>query len=178
MENTFIKQWQDMNQASLDAFKKLASGNTEASNGLFNAQAVPANFAEFMKMALASTRDLREFNSNAFNTLLQKQLSIVDLQSSATAVKSLGEISQAAVSGFVQSQTATLVIYMESTAHYLEELKKAKTAEDVIAAQTALFAELQDKLKTNTEQTLELLGSVKTGLNAWAETTLNSVSKK
>lgn len=85
------------------------------------------------------------------------------------AIKELGEINTNAMTRLTQRQMDMVNLYMEGGTKQLEALNEAKGVQDVVAAQSRLFAELNEKLMDNVRQTVEVLVDVKTELSAWAE---------
>ncbi len=85
------------------------------------------------------------------------------------AIKELGEINTNAMTRLTQRQMEMVNLYMEGGAKQLETLSQIKGMPDMVAAQSRLFAELNEKLMENARQTVEVLVEVKTELNAWVE---------
>jgi hypothetical protein len=176
IQNDIVKQWTDMNKATMEALQQMTKANTETMGSLMQNQFSSKNLGELMKAAMDSAKDFREINSNAFNTLMQKQLSMVDLNTSATAVKQLSEIGSSTMQKFVEQQSAMMTLYMEATASYMEEIKKARTPEDLLGAQTKMMNELQNKMKDNTMMTLQTLEALKSAMTAWSEKTIEQAT--
>jgi hypothetical protein len=169
LNNDLIKQWTEMNQSAMDALKYIGSANIDTITTLMDNQFSSKQAASLMQAALASLKDTRELNTNAFSSLMQQQLSMIDLNGAAESMKALTELSHATMQKFVEQQTTLSTFYMESSARYMEELKRARTPEDVLGAQMELFNEIQNKMKDNAMLTLETLEALKTGMRAWAE---------
>ncbi len=178
MKNDVVAQWTEMSKSAVEALQQITHANAEAMGSLMQNQLSSKNLGELLKTAMTSAKDFREMNTNAFNTLLQKQFSMVDLNGSADAVKELGEIGSSTMKKFVEQQTALITLYMETNATYLEEVKNAKSAEDLVGAQTKLFGDLQSKMKDNTLQTLQTLEALKTAIGAWSEKAVDSATGK
>ena len=68
--------------------------------------------------------------------------------------------------------------FVEAWAKYLESLKQAKSVEDAIAAQAHFFSDTHEKLKTNSLETLQTLGSVRIALTAWTEKTIDNAAEE
>jgi len=69
-----------------------------------------------------------------------------------------------------------LSLYTDTSAQHLDLLKEAKSVEDLIAAQAHIATGVQDKLKTYSLDCLQVLGSVKTALTAWAEKAIDAAA--
>jgi phasin family protein len=85
------------------------------------------------------------------------------------AIKELGEINTKAMTRLTQRQMDMVNLYMEGGAKQLEALTQSKGMQEVISAQSRLFAELNEKLMENARQTIEVLADVKAELSSWAE---------
>ena len=85
------------------------------------------------------------------------------------AIKELGEINMNAMSSLTQRQQDMVNLYMEGGTKQLEALDGAKGVPDVVAAQSRLFSELNEKLMDNARQTMNDLVDVKDKLSAWTE---------
>jgi phasin family protein len=92
------------------------------------------------------------------------------------AIKELGEINTKAMTRLTQRQMDMMSLYMESGAKQMEAFGNAKGVQDVMAAQSKLFSELNEKLMDNARQTIEILADVKTELSAWAEKGMETAS--
>lgn len=169
LNNGLVKQWTEMNQSTMATLKQMAHANTETMTALMENQLSSKHVATLMKAALESMKDARELNTNAFNTLVQQQLSVIDLNGAAESMKALAELSHVTMQKFVEQQMTLSTFYMESSARYMEELKRARTPEEMMGAQMELFNELQNKIKDNAMSTLETLEALKVGMRAWTE---------
>lgn len=85
------------------------------------------------------------------------------------AIKELGEINTNAMTSLTQRQADMINLYMEGGAKQLEALSETKGVQDIVAAQSRLFVDLNEKLMENTRQTVDELVNVKDKLSAWAE---------
>jgi phasin family protein len=92
------------------------------------------------------------------------------------AIKELGEINTNAMTRLTQRQMDMVSLYMEGSAKQLEALGQSKGVQDIINAQSRLFAELNEKLMENARQTLDVLFDVKGELSAWVEKSVQSAS--
>lgn len=110
------------------------------------------------------------------NELIQQW---IDLNKSAMeAIKELGEINTSAMTRLTQRQMDMVGLYMEGGAKQLEALSGAKNVQDVVAAQSSLFIELNEKLMNNARQTVEVLTDVKSELAAWVEKGMEKTAAK
>ncbi|OUD12369.1 phasin family protein [Thioflexithrix psekupsensis] len=174
MQNDVIKQWTEMSKVAVDALQQMTSANAEAMSQLIHNQFNSKNLGDVIKAAVESAKEFREINTQAFNTLLQKQLGMVNLNSSADSVKELGEIGNNAMTKFVEQQTALLNTYVETNRIYLDAIKDAKNPQDLVAAQTKMFTELQAQMKSHTMQTLTTLEALKSAISTWSSTMQNN----
>jgi phasin family protein len=90
-------------------------------------------------------------------------------KSAMDAIKELGEINANTMTRLTQRQMEMVNLYMEGGSKQLETLSDAKNVQDVIAAQSHLFTELNEKLMDNARQTVNDLAEVKEKLSTWAE---------
>ncbi len=85
------------------------------------------------------------------------------------AFKELGEINAGAMTRLTQRQMDMVNLYMEGGAKQLEMFGDAKNMQDVMATQTQLVTEFNEKLIDNARQTIEVLTDTKDALTTWAE---------
>jgi hypothetical protein len=175
MENTLIKQWADTIKASVDSFKKFTNSNIDAMNMVTENLFKIKDFSELGKTIMNASSELRTTNESVTNKSLHAQLSMIDLKSSATAIKDLSAITTDSMNRLMKSQTDMLNIYMENIANYLETLKRSRSTTDITTAQLHLFTELQAKMKDNAIETLSLMEGIKTAMNALTEKTLDNM---
>ena len=129
MQETLLKQWQDLNQISLDWYRDTSESQAAAINDWMGLQSAPGAWAKLAK-----------------STALFK------------------------------TQAGILSLYTDTTAQYLDLLKQAKSVEDLIATQAHLLTGVQDKLKTYSLDCLQIAGSVKSALAAWAEKAVDTAT--
>lgn len=169
MQADLMKQWTEMSQSSLETLKQIGAANVETLNGMMKSQFAATNMAELIQTSMKAVQELNQTNSTLLNSMLQKQMSAVNLNATATAFKELGDISSNTMNGFLQRQVELMKLYTESTNRYVESLKQAKTPEEAIKAQTELFKDLQEKLKGNALQTMQVLNSIRETMQAWSD---------
>jgi phasin family protein len=92
------------------------------------------------------------------------------------AIKELGEINTNAMTKLTQRQMEMVSLYMEGSAKQLEALSQAKGVPDLISAQSGLFAQLNEKLMANAQQTMDVLAAVKQDLTDWVEKGMKTAS--
>ena len=85
------------------------------------------------------------------------------------AMKELGEINMNAMNRLTQRQQDMVNLYMDGGTKQMEALNEAKGVQDVAAAQSRLFTELNEKLMENARQTMNDLVDVRDKLSTWAE---------
>ncbi len=176
MQQTLLKQWQDLTQYSVAFYKGNSESQAAAINNLIKMQWDSANWAGFAKSSLDSFNALSKINESTLNSLWQTQLASSDLNGLAAALRELNEINASTVTTLVQNQINVVSLFMEAAAKHLESLKQAQGIEEIIAAQAHLFTEIQEKLKTNSLETLQTLGSVRAALTAWAEKAIDNAA--
>lgn len=171
MQHDPMKQWQELGELSRKAVEELAALNMAAFGSLLKGPGAwtGGEAAALGKQSLTTAQDINTLGTDALTHLLRAQLDLLDTQSVAQSVKELGEINAAAVSRLIQTQLAMVSVYMDATAKHVETLKAARGVEDVVNAQSALFSELQERLKDSGLETLKTLESIKSALGAWVE---------
>jgi phasin family protein len=97
-------------------------------------------------------------------------------KSAMDAIKELGEINTSAMTRLTQRQMDMINLYMESGAKQLEMMSEVKNVQDLAAAQSKLFTEMNEKLLDNARQTVEVLVDVKAELSAWVEKGMQNAS--
>ncbi|MDY6992990.1 MAG: phasin family protein [Pseudomonadota bacterium] len=109
------------------------------------------------------------------NELIQKwtELNTIAMES----IKELGEINTQAMTRLTQRQMEMVNIYMEGGAKQLEALSSAQGMPDMVAAQSQLFTELNQKLMDNAQQTVALLTEVKAELATWVEKNMEKTTQ-
>jgi len=90
-------------------------------------------------------------------------------KSAMEAIKELGEINTNAMTRLTQRQMEMVNLYMEGGSQQLETLSKTKDVQEIAAAQSRLFTELNEKMMENARQTVNELVEVKDKLSSWAE---------
>jgi phasin family protein len=90
------------------------------------------------------------------------------------AIKELGDINSQAMNRLAERQIAMMNLYMEGGSKQLEAASNAQNPQDVVAAQSRLFTELNEKLMENARQTSEVLVEVKGQLATWVEKSMET----
>jgi hypothetical protein len=178
MQRALFKPWYDLNQFSLSFYKESSQSQTAVLNDLIKIQWGPASWAKLAQASMRSFKTWSEANESTFNRVWQTQLSKLDLGDSAAALRELNEITMSFVTTLLQNQVNGTSLFVEAWAKYLESLKQAKSVEDAIAVQAHFFSDTHEKLKTNSLETLQTLGSVRTALTAWTEKTIDNAAEE
>lgn len=173
-----MKQWMDLSKSITDSLQQMTQNNITAMSELTQSAVGSYQLSEFMKNVTATGKGLEAAQRGVVNEFLQGQLKTINLTANANALKELGEINASAMNRLVESQMEIVNSYLESSTKHMDNLKQAQSMEDLLGAQSALFTELQSKMKTNTQETLDVLNEVKSAVGAWTEKTLKeSVAK-
>jgi hypothetical protein len=176
MQETLLKQWQDLNQISLDWYRDTSESQAAAINDWMGLQSAPGAWAKLAKSSLESFRSWSELGESRFSELWQAQIGKLDLEGLAASIRELGGIQTNACMALFKTQAGILSLYTDTTAQYLDLLKQAKSVEDLIATQAHLLTGVQDKLKTYSLDCLQIAGSVKSALAAWAEKAVDTAT--
>ena len=176
MQETLLKQWQDLNQISLDWYRDTSESQVAAINDWMGLQSDPGAWAKFAKSSLESFRSWSDLAESKVSDLWQAQIGKLDLDGAAASIRELGGIQTSACTALVKTQAGILNLYTDTTAQYLEFLKQAKSVEDLIATQAHIATGVQDKLKTYSLDCLQIAGSVKAAMSAWAEKALDTAA--
>ncbi|MGH8585851.1 MAG: phasin family protein [Gammaproteobacteria bacterium] len=174
MQETLLKQWQDLNQISLDWYRDTSESQAAAINDWMGLQSDP--WAKFAKSSLESFRSWSDLGESKISDLWQVQIGKMDLDGVAAALRELGGIQTNACTALLKTQAGILSLYTDTTAQYLDLLKQAKGVEDLIATQAHIATGVQDKLKTYSLDCLQIAGSVKAAMTAWAEKALDTAA--
>ncbi|MGQ0593897.1 MAG: phasin family protein [Gammaproteobacteria bacterium] len=176
MQETFFKQWQDLNQISLDWYRDTSESQVAAINDWMGLQSDPGAWAKFAKSSLESFRSWSDLGESKISDLWQAQIGKLDLDGVAAALRELGGIQTSACTALFKTQTGLMSLYTDTTAQYLDLLKQAKSVEDLIATQAHIATGVQDKLKSYSLEGLQIAGSVKAAMSAWAEKALDTAA--
>ncbi len=176
MQETLFKQWQDINQISLDWYRDSSESQVAALNDWFGLQSDPGTWARFAKSSLESFRSWSDISESKLSELWEAQIGKLELDALAASLRDLGSIQTSASTALFKTQAGLFSLYTDTAAQYLELLKQAKSAEDLLAAQAHIVTGVQDKLKTYSLDCLQLLGSLKAALTAWAEKAIDTAA--
>jgi hypothetical protein len=176
MQETLFKQWQDLNQISLDWYRDTTESQAAAINDWMGLQSDPGAWAKFAKSSLESFRSWSDLGESKFSDLWQAQIGKLDLDGVAASIRELGDIQASASTALAKTQAGVLSLYTDTTAQYLDLLKQAKGVEDLIATQADIATGVQEKLKSYSLDCLQLAGSVKAAMTAWAEKALDTAA--
>ncbi len=176
MQETLFKQWQDLNQISLDWYRDTSESQVAAINDWMGLPSHPGAWAKFAKSSLETFRSWSDLGESKFSDLWQTQIGKLDLDGVAAALRELGGIQTSACTALVKNQAGILSLYTDTTAQYLDLLKQAKSVEDLVATQAHLVTGVQDKLKTYSLDCLQIAGSVKAAMAAWAEKAVDTAA--
>jgi phasin family protein len=92
------------------------------------------------------------------------------------AIKELGEINTSTMTRLTQRQMEMVNLYMEGGAKQLQALHDVKGMPDIVATQTQVITEVNEKLMENARQTMEIFADAKAQLSAWAEKGLENTT--
>jgi hypothetical protein len=172
MQEILFKQWQNLNQISLDWYRDTSESQAAAINDWMGLQ----SWAKFAKSSLESFRSWSDLGESKISDLWQAQIGKLDLDGVAASIRELGGIQTSAYTELAKTQTGIMSLYTDTTAQYLDLLKQAKSVEDLIATQAHIATGVQDKLKSYSLDGLQIAGSVKAAMSAWAEKALASAA--
>lgn len=94
-----------------------------------------------------------------------------------SAIQELGAINTNAMTRLTQRQMEVVSLYVEGGAKQLEVIGQTNNVQDAVAAQSKLFAELNEKLMDNARKTIEVLTDTKAELATWAEKSMSVAVK-
>ena len=123
MQETLFKQWQDLNQISLDWYRDTSESQTAAINDWMGLQSDPGAWAKFAKSSLESFRSWSDLGESKFSDLWQAQIGKLDLDGVAASIRELGGIQTSACTALAKTQAGILSLYTDTTAQYLESLE-------------------------------------------------------
>jgi len=171
-----MKQWMDVSKSITESMQEMTKANTTKMNEMMQYSVGTRQFAEFMQGMMDAGKTIQDNSQAATQKMLQSLLGNVDLQANSTALKELGEINSSVVTRMVQTQMDMMNTYIEATTEHMEKVKAAKSADDLMTAQMQLFTELQEKMKSNTMNSLTIMNETKSAMQGWTEKTLEKVA--
>ena len=173
MATPFFKQWLDMGQASLENLKKLTETNTANLNDTLHYQITNADLTQLIKASIQSTQQLSEINSAAFHNLFRNQLDVMQTNISAPAMKEWTDMMNKLTQNFMQQQASLFTDCSNVFNGYLADLQRVHTIEEMTSLQMDLYNSLEEKVKDNSSRHIDLLNSMKSSMNVWADKNLN-----
>jgi hypothetical protein len=173
MATPFFKQWLDMGQASLENLRKLTETNTANMNDALHYQMTNADLTQLIKASIQSTQQLSEINSAAFHNLFHNQLNMMQTNISAPALQEWTNMMNKLTQNFMQQQAGLFTDCSHVFNSYLADLQKVHTVEDMSSLQLDLYNSLEEKVKNNSSHHIDLLNTLKTEMNVWAEKNLS-----
>jgi hypothetical protein len=173
MATPFFKQWLDMGQASLENLKKLTETNTANLSDALHYQMTNADLTQLIKASIQSTQQLSEINSAAFHNLFRNQLNVMQTNISAPAMQEWTDMMTNLTQNFMQQQATLFTDCSQVFNAYLADLQKVHNVEEMSSLQLELYNNLEDKVKNNSSQHIDLLNNMKEAMNTWAEKNLS-----
>jgi hypothetical protein len=173
MPNTLMKQWVEMGQASLNAFKQMSESDPAGVTTAVQQQLSTSDLALMLKGLLDATKQVGDLTTGAFTTLFYNQLKLLNLAGSAAALNDLSTTNTSFVNSFVQQQTALVNDFTGMFTTYLADLQKTRDLNDVALLQGDFFNRLEQKWKDSSNELGQLLLSAKTASTAWTERALD-----
>lgn len=172
MQNDFTKQWAELSKASMESLQKMNQTNIDNFNNMLKGQLPQMGDLNLGQAPFNSLKELQEFNSATLNNFFQGQFNALNMTFMANSMKDLMEINVNTMNALIQRQVETTNVLTECTTHCIENLKDAKTPEDVVRASNENIAELQEKLRDDAEKTAEVFNQIKAAMTIWTEKTL------
>jgi hypothetical protein len=173
MATPFFKQWLDMGQASLDNLKKLTETNAANLNDTLHYQMTNADLTQLIKASIQSTQQLNEINNAAFHNLFRNQLNTMQTNLSAPAMQEWADMVTKLTQKFMQQQAALFTDCSQVFNSYLADLQKIHTVEEMNTLQLELYHNLEEKVKQNSSQHIDLFSKMKLSMNEWVERNLS-----
>lgn len=176
MSNTFVSQWVEFSQASLNKFKELSEvgvANLSAAKQPFST----ADIAEVLRTAIATNKQLNDINTATFMKLFHNQITAMNLGASSTAVKELTEMSTGLVTQFVQQQTQFLNDLTTTFTGYVANLQQANGITELTTVQSNLLETVKKQVKDNSDANMGLLNTMNVATSTWTEKTLDKAAE-
>jgi plasmid maintenance system antidote protein VapI len=173
-----LKQWVDINQATVDGFKQLMEANSQNFEKFAAHQTNVMDMATVTKSMMKSSRQIGDAMVKAMNDILQGQLSLLNLQASSNALQSFSEIETETLKRLVDNQADLTNSLVETNANSLETVKTARSIEDVIHTQQKVFKDMQNYMQKNITNTATIFNNFQSAMSVWTEKTLNQLSEK
>jgi hypothetical protein len=175
MSSTFVEQWLEMGQQSLNALKEMSEFNaTTFGNGMkqpFNR----GDAAELLKALVDYNKQLTDMQAQMVTGLLHNQLKLLDVGDAGVALQDLTSTSTSFVSSYVQKQMAMASEFTTLFSHYLSGLEKTRNLDDISLLQRKFLDDLEKQIKDNSDGMTQLLMSAKAATTGWTERALNRV---
>ena len=174
MQETLFKQWQDLNQISLDWYRDTSESQASCIIDCMVLHPAPR--------PLGQARQILAGVLQVLVHLVNPRSATCGRHRSANCIPRRGRFAREP--GGIQTSPCTalakprphLSLYTDTTAQYLDFLKQAKGVEDLIATQAHIATGVQDKLKTYSLDCLQIAGSVKAAMCAWGEKALDTAA--
>jgi hypothetical protein len=176
MPNTFVSQWVEFSQASLNKFKEFSDAsvaNLSAAKPAFSS----ADVAELLKNAIAANKQFNDISTATFMKLFHNQITSMNLGNTTSAVQELTDISSGLMSQFVQQQTQFVSDLTSAFSGYVANLQQVNGTTELTTVQSDLLATIQQQVKDNAAANMGLLNSLSVATSAWTEKTLTKAAE-
>jgi len=98
MQETLFKQWQDLNQISLDWYRDTSESQVAAINDWMGLQSNPGTWAKSAKSSLESLKSWSDASESKLSELWQAQVGKLDLGAVAASLRELSSIQTSVLS--------------------------------------------------------------------------------
>jgi hypothetical protein len=175
MSSTFVQQWLEMGQQSLNALKEMSDLNAETFSNAMTQPFDRGDAATLLKALVDYDKQLTDMQAQMVTGLLHNQLKLLDVGDAAAALQDLTSTSTSFVGSYVQKQMAMASQFTTIFSHYLSGLEKTRNLDDISLLHREFLDDLEKQTKDNTDGMTQLLMSAKTATTGWTERALNRV---
>ena len=179
MQNELLKGWVEATRSSvLDIFKSIVEANNEAISNLNRNLWNVRDFADFTKIALDSTREMKKLADSSIDKTFRDQMGILDLSSSVDAIKDLRDMMTDVMGRLTDYHKGLVNIYMDTIASYLDVCSNARSVSETIAPQAQIFSDMQKRLQDHSLQMANLFESLNIAMSDWVEKSVDRIARE
>ncbi len=177
MQQNYIELLETLNKSSAELLKSISESNQNAFNSLITGQWDMATWGSLAKTAMDATQSIAHHNTTAINSLLRNANNPKELEAIASSLEEFSGIVSTMATTLTDLQVNAFSQIATGYASTLRSMKNASTPEEILAVQTQHYAQLQEKMKSSTEEAMLTLTSLQSGMKAWVEGSVGKMAE-